>query len=543
MRRLITTGLLLSSLKLAAVTEPLTPEGDPPVKCSLQAAVESIRDAGRLQPEATLSQRQSRQKSLAVGQFRVHYDTTGAHAAAFLDQFFRPIPGTADDFADSAASIANAVRTMETGTLGYLSPPSDGNAGGGPEYDIYILDLGAAYGSTFPETAVDNVPEGARYTSYIEIDNDFAFVNPPTNRGLPALRVTIAHEFHHAIQLGAYGLWQDHIYFYEITATWMEDVVFNEVDDYIQYLFSSQSQFFRPDISFSTSTLIMYSRAVWGHFIAKRFGPEALRTAWELSFQYHVSPLEGMDLALQTPEYSSDFGSAFSEWSVWNYFTGNRYDDAYYPEGVQYPLIAELSMEFAGTADTLEGSLPVLAARYHQITSSGPPLWLVAADLDVNGAVTGDPSQSNYSYFLHVGQPDPLYQETTAGFSVKPAVSDPFAWQTWVIVNGLVTELGLVLPSVTSGVPFPNPFSPEIHRTMNIPVGSEFPVEIELSIFSGDMALVYSARTVAVMEKGQRVVQWDGMTSRGDVAQSGIYFYATNGNGSLSKGKFALVRR
>jgi len=75
------------------------------------------------------------------------------------------------------------------------------------------------------------IPE--RWTSDIDIDNDF--IGSKYNaKGIQALRVTAAHEFHHAIQYG-YGWWGER-YPYELTSTWMEDVVYTDVNDYYQYL-------------------------------------------------------------------------------------------------------------------------------------------------------------------------------------------------------------------------------------------------------------------------------------------------------------------
>ena len=47
--------------------------------------------------------------------------------------------------------------------------------------------------------------------------------------------MTIAHEFHHAIQFGYYQ-GSDSIWWQESTSTWMEEVAYPEVDDYLQYL-------------------------------------------------------------------------------------------------------------------------------------------------------------------------------------------------------------------------------------------------------------------------------------------------------------------
>ena len=65
---------------------------------------------------------------------------------------------------------------------------------------------------------------------------------PPSSKemgsGVPALQVTLAHEFFHAVQ-GAYDFFED-AWYAEGTAAWMEDEVFDAVDDNLQYLRASQ---------------------------------------------------------------------------------------------------------------------------------------------------------------------------------------------------------------------------------------------------------------------------------------------------------------
>ena len=72
-------------------------------------------------------------------------------------------------------------------------------------------------------------------SSYLEIDNNFTDPGYKQTRGLDALRVTIAHEFHHAIQFGYYAKF-DGSWWQESTSTWMEEVAYPHIDDYLQYL-------------------------------------------------------------------------------------------------------------------------------------------------------------------------------------------------------------------------------------------------------------------------------------------------------------------
>ena len=75
------------------------------------------------------------------------------------------------------------------------------------------------------------------YSSHIVVHCNFVGFPPnqdPTGNAFGALKVTIAHEFYHAIQF-AYDVGED-IYFMEESSTWMEDMVCPEVNDNYNYL-------------------------------------------------------------------------------------------------------------------------------------------------------------------------------------------------------------------------------------------------------------------------------------------------------------------
>ncbi|MCC6398202.1 MAG: hypothetical protein IT282_14410, partial [Bacteroidetes bacterium] len=271
-----------SAIRLLMEEEGMIPQEGEPVKCGLPGVNHALhirQDARgeRLQSVREILARPTMQTNIVQGQFRVHFDTTGTHTPALLDASGNRLPGTARAYVDSVFASLSFVLPIETQTLGYGLLPADGTLGGGPEYDIFILELGTMYGYTTP----DAFPaEGGTSTTFIAIDNDFVFVRPSVNRGLPGMRVTVAHELHHALQIGNYGYWTNHIFFYEITSTWMEDVIYPEVDDYLNYLGSAAGHFRNPDKSFASNELIMYSRSVWGHYVSKRFGRDAMRACW-----------------------------------------------------------------------------------------------------------------------------------------------------------------------------------------------------------------------------------------------------------------------
>ena len=74
--------------------------------------------------------------------------------------------------------------------------------------------------------------------AYCVVDNDMAPAQFPQHTPLENLKVTLAHEYFHAVQFG-YDYWED-LWVIEATATWAEEQLFDDVDDNRQYLPSGQ---------------------------------------------------------------------------------------------------------------------------------------------------------------------------------------------------------------------------------------------------------------------------------------------------------------
>jgi hypothetical protein len=208
----------------------------------------------------------------ASGHFRIHYDLQGRHAVDPADANNNGLP----DYIDEVEHALETVWRLQIETLGYLPPPSDGGLGGGEELDIYILQLNLVYGYARPEGG------GFTTASYLEVDNDYA--NPLYDtRGLDALRVSLAHEFFHAVQFGYYQ-GSDSSWWQEATATWMEDIAYPEVDDYLQYvphLLGQTERAIDSGSRFNTSDQYIYGVSLFAHFLDQRFDRDLIRRTWE----------------------------------------------------------------------------------------------------------------------------------------------------------------------------------------------------------------------------------------------------------------------
>jgi hypothetical protein len=530
-------GTQVRALCFLAQASGVKSSGGDPVKCGVPLIAHGLRhrlDGGAeiLGALRTLFERPSLQTSVLAGSFRIHFDTTGPNLPAMLNPAHTVgRQGTFREFVDSVAASSAYVYHIEIDSLGYQPPPGDGTNGGGPEMDIYIMDLGDQYGYVAPDS--NALPDGGRSSSFMVIDNDFIFLRDTLNRGVPAMHVTLAHEFHHMIQIGAYGLWSTEVYYHEITSVWLEDVVYPSVKDYLQYVWSSYGQFADPSEPFTSNSDIMYSRGVWAHFIAKRFGADQIRHSWEQIRS--VRPLQAIDNALRIYSNSS-FATAFAEWTLWNYFTGGRSDSVqYYPEGALYRLIAELPSDYSGARRVIPDSLAPLASSYHQVLGASKPLTLITANIDFPSALGGVAAQEGYSYILSPTSLDNGFRATAAGVFVRLDAVNPSHWWSWDVVNGIVG-----VQRFDEQTPFPNPFIADGTSVVYIPSTS---LSGNLSVYSASMSLIYQAEVQSALRLQKRVFSWNGRTNSNVLAHTGVYIYVLSLEDRTVSGKIALVRK
>ena len=95
----------------------------------------------------------------------------------------------------------------------------------------------ASCSATPPPTAARPTKEHRlprRLHGYLVLDNDYSPFEFPGTKPIQDLQVTFAHEYNHILQFG-YDAFQDP-WFAESTATWMEDQVYNGIDDYLRYV-------------------------------------------------------------------------------------------------------------------------------------------------------------------------------------------------------------------------------------------------------------------------------------------------------------------
>ena len=282
------------------------------------------------------------------GHFRIHYETDGYNAIPSYDRNGNGTP----DYLEFVASSFDRAWRVEIDSLGFRPPP---DANGNPKtvYDVYCQNLAGQelFGYTLfdPTQDIPALP-GLNYTSVIYISTQFTFVVyenvDPITRDSMAIAVTAAHEFNHALQLG-YRIWGNvtasgqldtpDLWFIESSATYMEEVVANEVNDYYRYLpefyaTTNLSLTATPDLDRFAKR--MYGEAIWFIQMGKRWGTSVTRQIWER--------ITSFPAARAMAEFLREKGESLPEavytLAEWMYFSGqNARIGQYFPEAAQYP--------------------------------------------------------------------------------------------------------------------------------------------------------------------------------------------------------------
>jgi len=272
--------------------------------------------------------------------------------------------------------------SAEVGGLGYRPPLRDGRAGGDGRLDVYLKDVGAKglFGYCAPERTARN--SRWRASGYCVLDDDFArsqFRQAPDR----SLKATAAHEFFHAVQF-AYDYAED-AWFMEATATWMEEQVFDSVNDNRRYLNAGQLGIpARPVDVFESFGAAHYGNWVFFEYLSHRFGPQVVRDAWDgaaAGSDRGLYSTEALENALLPPR--EPFPDVFRD-----YTASNTEPASFYPEGAQWPA-APFARRYVLTSGAVsEGKFRIdhLASRSVRVvpgTGVGDPGTLL--EVTVNG--------------------------------------------------------------------------------------------------------------------------------------------------------------
>ena len=223
--------------------------------------------------------------------FRIHYATSGTDAPPLTDANANGVPDWVETVAATFEKVYSIEVAGDVNAMGYQAPPTGGNP-----YDVYLQNLGGGTLKTLGETFSDAAITATSYSSYIILDNDFSSAEfGSTYTSLQLLQVTAAHEFHHAIQYGYNFFFED--WYAEATSTWMEDEVFDSVNQLYDYLPAYfQNTKFRIDTPPDINTGGGYGRWIFNRHLAELHGTGIVKSIWQRLAT--LSPVNSADIPM-----------------------------------------------------------------------------------------------------------------------------------------------------------------------------------------------------------------------------------------------------
>ncbi len=234
--------------------------------------------------------------------FKIHYNN-------YYDEI--------DNFAFEVALAADSSRKVIVEELGFRQEISDDDG----IYDIYISQLpNGSYGWNCLESDIGS--------SWIEIDDDYIGSSYKTS-GLDAMRISVAHEFFHAIQRAYVSIPGSNSYFYELSSIWIEDLVYPDINDYVEFSQIGDAYFDDPTLNINQYN--GYGLGLYGHYLDYKFSDNILERIWDyFSIEEENNALNAINYILV--QENSSFPETWIDFNSRNIFNGINQlnNDIYY---------------------------------------------------------------------------------------------------------------------------------------------------------------------------------------------------------------------
>ncbi len=247
-----------------------------------------------------------------------------------------PSPGYVDR-AQAVVDLAEQAWETEVMELGFSAPLPDGDAGGDDSLDIYLASYDLTGGGAYTQPSywdADPTDGVQACTSYILLYQDLDEA---------VLPVYVAHEFNHATQCAMD--FREFTWAWETTAVFMEDVVFDDINDYYRYIPYFQAYPEQSLVYFDTMPpygLYAYGATIFIHFLDEALGASDGRVAaqlWRDSEQAGATNepdfLDAVD-ALARRHGWDGVEETYAVFASWRYLVSSNDDGHHFEEGADW---------------------------------------------------------------------------------------------------------------------------------------------------------------------------------------------------------------
>ena len=485
------------------------------------------------------------------GIFRFHYTLSGNDAVDPADTSNDGIP----DYINYVDSAFTKAYETEITTYGFVEPPSDSwypnyvDNGGNGLYDIYISKLSPGYyGWVMPESYAfhnsgDNekspdITEQNALTSYMEIRNNY---NGFQNTEIENIQVTAAHEFFHAIQFG-YDGWEK-TWLLEATAVWMEDEVYDDVNDYYLYLID---WFEEPHLALDLDSDHWYGSCIFFRYITEHLGDfSIIRKIFQNSVNYDSQSNDYSILTIDEilSKHGSDFKETLQKMAVANQVLSSdpivgeySYEEAedYKENGIELRIEESISLSDTTYNYFNDDNLMRYASHYFSVTPVNTTFLVSFSPVDGSSSFQVSSVIQNKSGEISV---IPIGTST-----IIPGSEEAEQVRIVVVSNDTIGSTNDYTLSLTSEVPipetltlysnYPNPFNKTTTFQFFLPLSEP----VTLTIFD------ILGRRADEIYLGNLVEGFNYVTYEGQHISSGVYVAQFKSSNQVESKKITLIK-
>lgn len=463
------------------------------------------------------------------GKFLLSYTRIGNDAVPTLDQNANNIP----DYIEKAAQYADESYNYLVSERGFVDPVLPG-----VPYEIRFREINS-YGFTQSQGA----------TSFIVVHRNFEGFpsnNDPDGDQLGALKVTIAHELKHAIQY-ATSRWQGNsglTNWLEMDATMIEEVVYPEVDDYVNYLnvcANSACSVFRDP---NRSTPGSYYHATWMLYYDLAIDDAFWVDVWD---EIRISPqtvtmFSAIDQALRLRNLN--FATEFTRNHLWHAASGANSITGYgFPDAPLFPNSTIQSVTLIeDSTQVLEQEHQIYAAQYLAARDLTRQFGEVIFQADYGAATMGAGilaynTDGTWTERIETGSrlTDNGFLRINTGIQAQNtdkiivAMTNPGNARQKIDFSVFARELP---EEITLSQNYPNPFNPATTIPFTLPESGS----VRLDVFDT------TGRLVQTLVNGTLERGFYDITFRGEGMASGVYVYRLSSQSVNKVGKMLLLK-
>ncbi|MDH3973873.1 MAG: hypothetical protein OEV42_06300 [Deltaproteobacteria bacterium] len=217
---------------------------------------------------------------------------------------------------------------------------------------------------------------GNIHVPYMVVNHEYSWVYPnddPENRAIGAMKVTAAHEYFHIVQFAIDD--REDSWWMEATATWIEDEVFDEVNDYFHFINRDDGWTKHPNVSLQLfNGSHEYGSAIWGKYLSESWGGvQAIKSIWDncqTGGPNALSAINSFFMANST-SLKEEFQKFAAKNIFMNYSEGNGYGKMITHSSHSFYPASRNSMDFIGKSPDYLGTNYI-----HFLPASGTDLTI-----------------------------------------------------------------------------------------------------------------------------------------------------------------------